>query len=195
MRCRADVIPINAKPDTMLTTPSAMSSCIIEKPAWVFTCLRRFRESVRTSIRVLAVILLRGELKAWQNFPRCLVQRPCRLGNAVKLRLVAGPAQGAPLNVLPMVTPNGNAFPKTFLRNHEGFGLLFEKAGGQESRNRPLRLRCRTPQCSRTTKRLGDLRLPRRIYFCWDFDGGSNSSLSDRILSVFASCIVSSEGL
>src|SRR5690242_2986072 len=83
MRCRADVIPMNAKPDTMPMTATVMSSCVSEKPAWVLDVLRRLN-------LILAIITPPRGLKGRQNFPRPIEQRPCRRSSPANQQVCAG---------------------------------------------------------------------------------------------------------
>ena len=72
MRCLADVIPKNARLDTMLTTASTTSSCIIEKPAWVFICVRR---SIRIGHGVGSTMAGRSAQVSSEKEPRPCYER------------------------------------------------------------------------------------------------------------------------
>ena len=104
----------------------------------------------------------------------------------------------------PIAVTDGDAERKRasqkYLRNYERFESLFRKGSGEGLKGILKKssavVRCRTPQYSWTTKRLGNLRIAEaQIFYCCDFDGGSNSSAPETTLSVCESCIVSSEGL
>ena len=77
MRCLADAIPKTANPETMLTTASVTSNCIIEKPRWAIgLCFRM----VRLLVRVDALITppVRGLRRFGKTFPWSRVQRLCQ---------------------------------------------------------------------------------------------------------------------